>query len=188
MVNAGADEQAGVTPSPEPRVSDDARFSLGFAPAAKRPALVTLIAYEERLAAVLPHVEEPHIPLIKLAWWRDAIAKLADHPAAGEPLLEEVRASLDSELYPRLADMAEAHMDRIETGDRTSAARALLAGGAGILNTKETWDLRNAVPGPLRPVSAVLAVRPLAGRAPTRRHLRIIRHMMTGRMPPEALR
>lgn len=168
-------------------LSDDVRFSIAFAPAEKRAMLSTLLAYEARLAAITTRGEELHVPLIKLAWWRDSVAKLGTKPIIGEPLLEALRSSIDRMAYPDLAAMAEAHMDRLERGDHSAPARALLSAGATLMDHPLDWVATKPVPMVLRPISATIAVRPLAGRPPTRRHLRIISHMLTGRLPMEVL-
>lgn len=60
----------------------------------KRPKLLTLWDYMERLTKLLDDVREPMIGQIKLAWWRDMMALMADDADAipkGEPLLAEMK-------------------------------------------------------------------------------------------------
>jgi hypothetical protein len=62
-----------------------------FAPAEKRPALWALYAFNIELAKIRSLVTEPMMGLIRLQWWRDAIAKMY----AGEVLRHEVLTALN---------------------------------------------------------------------------------------------
>lgn len=67
------------------------RLALTYAPRGVRGAVLSLLALDNRLAAILRQGGEPVIAQIKLAWWRD---RLGEDPAAwptGEPLLETLR-------------------------------------------------------------------------------------------------
>lgn len=69
------------------RRSDHDRYlSTLYAPAAKRPALAALYAFNAEIAAVRDRVREPMAGEIRLQWWRDAISDLSGQSAAGHPL------------------------------------------------------------------------------------------------------
>lgn len=69
------------------RRSDHDRYlSTLYAPAAKRPALTALYAFNAEIAAVRDRVREPMAGEIRLQWWRDAISDLSGQSAAGHPL------------------------------------------------------------------------------------------------------
>ena len=62
----------------------------------RRPAMAALWGFAARLTRLLLDAREPLIGQIKLAWWRDMAAMIANDPAAlpkGEPLLAELQAS-----------------------------------------------------------------------------------------------
>ncbi len=63
------------------------RLALAYAPGRVRHAWLALLALDSRLAGVLRSASEPMLAQIRLAWWRDMLArKEADRPS-GEPLL-----------------------------------------------------------------------------------------------------
>jgi 15-cis-phytoene synthase len=64
------------------------RLALSYAPREKRQALALLWALDERLGAIVAATREETLGQIRLAWWRDALAALAERAPAGEPLLE----------------------------------------------------------------------------------------------------
>jgi phytoene synthase len=53
-----------------------------FAPAAVREALFALYAFDHEIAKVRHVVSEPMAGLIRLQWWREALAAPPDHPVA----------------------------------------------------------------------------------------------------------
>jgi phytoene synthase len=101
-------------------------------PRDRRAAIAALWAFAERLTKLLHDAREPLIGQIKLAWWRDMAAMLAENPAAlpkGEPLLAELAASWAGQAgLDRLADAAEAMLVADDAAARDAAARAF--GGA----------------------------------------------------------
>lgn len=64
----------------------DRYLSTLYAPAAKRPALTALYAFNAEIAAVRDRVREPMAGEIRLKWWGDAISDLTGQSAAGHPL------------------------------------------------------------------------------------------------------
>jgi phytoene synthase len=107
-----------------------------FAPAARREALFALLAYNHELARAREAAANPIAALIRLQWWREAVAEAASgapgrrHEVA-TPLAEAIRAGLlDPEELAGLADAREA--ETAEEGLPTRAAFAAhLRGTAG---------------------------------------------------------
>lgn len=63
------------------------RLALAYAPRRARRTTLALLALDSRLAAILRGSSEPMLAQIRLAWWRDMLAREeADRPR-GEPLL-----------------------------------------------------------------------------------------------------
>jgi phytoene synthase len=188
------------------RMNDRDRYAATlFAPADVRPRLFALHGFDLALADVARTTTEVAIGLIRLAWWRDAVA---GSPPAGAPLLAAVHAAgLDALSLVRLA---EAHMDWLEGGEHPGArlfaiAAALLGehDEAAIAEAGRYWGAGQSAragrtvtaarpagryPSRLRPVTALAAVarRDIAGRCEPRgtagRQLAMLRHMLTGRI------
>ncbi|WOF41890.1 hypothetical protein KNJ79_11605 [Sphingopyxis indica] len=116
-------------------------------PPGRRAALTALWALAERLTALLRDTTEPLIGQIKLAWWRDMLALLANDPEAlpkGEPLLAELQATWGGQGgLDALVDAAEA-MLLAEDAGRDGAigfgtALFALSGGDGA--SGQRWGL-----------------------------------------------
>lgn len=71
-------------------ISPDRRLALGYAPATARPLFLGLYALDAKLAGIVRSAREPMLGQLKLAWWRDQLAK----PVAARPLGEPVLAAL----------------------------------------------------------------------------------------------
>jgi 15-cis-phytoene synthase len=85
------------------------RLVLAYAPAPARAGLAVLLALDDRLAQVAAGGRESALAAIRLAWWRDALARLATASPPAEPLLRQVAAVLLPVLpAERLAALAEA--------------------------------------------------------------------------------
>ncbi|MFC6490872.1 phytoene/squalene synthase family protein, partial [Nitratireductor sp. GCM10026969] len=67
-----------------------------YAPAAKRPALLALYAFNAEIAAVRDRISQPLPGEVRLQWWRDVLASGDPAAAGGHPiaaaLLEAIRA------------------------------------------------------------------------------------------------
>ena len=75
---------------PDSFVSDlpiERRLALAYAPARTRELWLGLFVFDQRLGAVVAGQREPVLAQIKLAWWREELAKLAPLRARGEPVL-----------------------------------------------------------------------------------------------------
>lgn len=118
-------------------------------PHARRAAMAALWALAARLTKLLIDAREPLIGQIKLAWWRDMMAMLANDPAAlpkGEPLLAELqemwagRSGLDA-----LVDAAEAMLLAATGKEKRAASESfgcrlfLLSGGTATAGRR--WGL-----------------------------------------------
>lgn len=107
----------------------------------RRTRVTALWALAERLTRLLRDAREPLIGQIKLAWWRDMMALLANDPATlpkGEPLLAELQESWARQDGPSaLVDAAEAMLLAEDEAARRDAAITFgetlfgLSGGTG---------------------------------------------------------
>lgn len=68
----------------------DRTLALTYVATERRPALAALWRLDAALGAVLAGGREPLISQIKLAWWRDSLARLDEAPPPAEPVLQEV--------------------------------------------------------------------------------------------------
>lgn len=75
-------------------------LALSYAREADRPALAALFALDDALAALLRTTSEPAIAQIRLAWWREEIARLVP----GTPPAMPVLAGLSEHVLPRGID------------------------------------------------------------------------------------
>lgn len=87
-----------------------------FAPAARRPALFALYAFNLELARARESVREPLMGRMRLQWWRDTLSDIfAGQPRAHEvvrPLAAAIAAhGLDRALLDRLVDAREQDME-----------------------------------------------------------------------------
>lgn len=63
------------------------RLALAYARPADKPLMLGIFLLDTRLAATVRGGREPVLAQIKLAWWREQLAKPAGDRPAGEPLL-----------------------------------------------------------------------------------------------------
>jgi len=79
----------GNTMSDDALIPDDPeqRLALAYVPRERRAALACLWQLDARLGRVVESTTEPAIGAIRLAWWRDALARLEAGPVPPEPLL-----------------------------------------------------------------------------------------------------
>jgi phytoene synthase len=71
------------------------RLALTYAPARARPATEALLALDARLAAILRARREPIAAQLRLAWWRDVLARPVAEWPRGEPVLDSLRGWRD---------------------------------------------------------------------------------------------
>jgi 15-cis-phytoene synthase len=67
---------------------------LAYAPADRRSALAALLALDDALALLLRTTREPALGQLRLAWWREALARLDTEPAPAEPVLQGIADTL----------------------------------------------------------------------------------------------
>jgi phytoene synthase len=72
-------------------------LALSYAPRSGAAALEALLALDEALAQLLRTTREPALGQLRLAWWREALARLDSEPAPAEPVLR----ALAREVLPR---------------------------------------------------------------------------------------
>lgn len=88
----GAREMTGV-----PAENPERALALSYAPRTSVAALAALFALDDALAQLLRTTREPALGQLRLAWWREALAKLDNEPAPAEPVLQ----ALEREVLPR---------------------------------------------------------------------------------------
>jgi NADH dehydrogenase [ubiquinone] 1 alpha subcomplex assembly factor 6 len=89
----------------EVRAHDPDRYlATLFAPADAREALFALYAFDYEIARVRRVVNEPVAGLVRLQWWREALAAIAADPPPAHPVVAAVQARWDcfAALQPRL--------------------------------------------------------------------------------------
>ncbi|MFM5916989.1 MAG: hypothetical protein ACKOOL_05580 [Novosphingobium sp.] len=69
-------------------LSVERRLALSYAPSTSRALWLGLFALDARLEKIVRDAREPMLAQIKLAWWREELAKPAAQRRGGEPLLE----------------------------------------------------------------------------------------------------
>jgi len=93
-----------------PPLDADRILALSYVPAARRAAVEALWQLDAAMGRVLAGGREPLLSQIKLAWWRDSLARLDQGPAPGEPLLQAVA----EEVLPK--GLSGAELGAIEEG------------------------------------------------------------------------
>lgn len=64
------------------------RLALSYAPRLTRDAFFAFFALDNALADIIRQAREPMLAQIRLAWWRDTLAKAAQDRPQGNPLLD----------------------------------------------------------------------------------------------------
>jgi NADH dehydrogenase [ubiquinone] 1 alpha subcomplex assembly factor 6 len=97
------------------RLDHDRFLTALFAPAARREALFALFAFNLELARAREMVREPMMGLMRLQWWRDAVASIYQGTPRRHEIIQPLAAAvhahgLDRRLFDRLIDAREADM------------------------------------------------------------------------------
>lgn len=79
------------------------RLALAYAPARARTATLALMALDNRLGTIVRQMREPIAAQLRLAWWRDTLARPVPEWPQGEPVLAALREWRDPS---GLADLA----------------------------------------------------------------------------------
>jgi phytoene synthase len=74
----------------DPGTDPERILALSYARLDDRPALEALLALDDALAKLLRTTREPALGQMRLAWWREALARLDQEPAPAEPVLKAV--------------------------------------------------------------------------------------------------
>ncbi|MBO9622801.1 MAG: squalene/phytoene synthase family protein [Sphingomonas sp.] len=74
--------------------SPERALVLAYAPGDRRAALAALLALDDALALLLRTTREPALGQMRLAWWREALARLDTEPAPAEPVLQGIAQAL----------------------------------------------------------------------------------------------
>lgn len=80
-----------------PDLNPERALAFSYAPRSGAAALEALFALDDALAQLLRTTREPAVGQLRLAWWREALAKLDNEPAPAEPVLQ----ALAREVLPR---------------------------------------------------------------------------------------
>jgi phytoene synthase len=112
-------------------------------------SLATLFAIDERLAGIVARTRETTIGLMRLVWWRDALAALDRAPPPAEPLLASAAALRPDRVsgaeLSAMVEGWEALLDDPEMGSETLALHARARGAqlfrlAGrVLGAEPAW-------------------------------------------------
>lgn len=78
----------------DPAPSPERMLILSYAPSSVRAALSALLALDDALALLLRTTREPALGQLRLAWWREALAKLDREPAPAEPVLRALEQAV----------------------------------------------------------------------------------------------
>lgn len=65
----------------------ECRLALSYATGRAKPLFLGLFAVDTKLASIVRGAREPMLGQLKLAWWREQLAKPSSERASGEPLL-----------------------------------------------------------------------------------------------------
>lgn len=147
-----------------------------FAPAERREAVFTLVAFNHELARAREVASQPMLALIRLQWWRDAIGEVAEgraprrHEVVG-PLAELIGAgAVDARDLTAMVDARESEAEgppasrgamlawlRGTSGGLAVATARVLGAPAGLLPAVEEAGLNYGVAGVLRSLPAFAA-------------------------------
>ena len=146
----------------------DRFFTTLFAPAAARPALWALYAFNHEIARARETVREPMMAMIRLQWWREVVEGQAKRHEVATPLRVAIDAGMVREadllalIDAREEDEPEADDAWLTYVDQTAGALAVAAGHA--LGAVDTTAIRAA--GLAYGAAGVLRNRVFSGQAP----------------------
>ncbi len=121
-------------------------LALSYAPAGSRDALMALFALDAALGDVLRTTREPIVGQMRLAWWRDALARLDSAPAPGEPVLQALAGTVvpSGVTGARLSEMVDGWEPLL--GEVNAASIGAHAHHRGCLMFEAAAELLNAAP------------------------------------------
>ena len=68
------------------------RVALAWTPVRARPLLATFLGLDQRLARIVSQASEPMLAQLRLAWWRDELAKPPELRPTGDVVLDAIGA------------------------------------------------------------------------------------------------
>ena len=116
----------------------DRFYAALFAPSDKREALFGLLAFNAEIARTRETVSEPHIGLIRLTWWREALDEIdAGGPTRAHPVVEALAEShrqggLWREPLIGLLEAREADLEDQPFSDENALVSYAAATGGGL--------------------------------------------------------
>lgn len=135
----------------------DRYFTALFAPAEKRDALFALYAFNHELARAREVASEPHLALVRLHWWREAVKGAAKRHPVADAIAQALAADdlLATDLLTDLLGMIDSR--EAESGHEIATIadwQAYLLGTAGGLAVAAGRLLGMGEPEALRPLGA----------------------------------
>jgi phytoene synthase len=94
-----------------------------FAPREARADLFALYAFNAELARIAEQVSEPDLGLIRLQWWRDAVARGSAGEASGHPVADAVSDAI------RRRDLPQARIDALIDARQFDIAEKIMPSG-----------------------------------------------------------
>lgn len=135
--------------TPLPEISAERLLILSYAPDEGRSGCAALLALDDALALLMRTTSEPALGQLRLAWWRESLAKLDDAPAPAQPVLTALEqdvvcagvsgASLVPIVHGWETLVEEERLDQ-DAFQRFAAGRGTLFTLAGALMNAETGD------------------------------------------------
>ncbi len=71
-------------------LAPELRLALAYTPATMRAPLATFFALDQRLARIVSAATEPMLAQMRLAWWRDMLAKPVEERPTGDAVLDAI--------------------------------------------------------------------------------------------------
>ncbi len=90
------------------RLDQDRYLCAMFAPPARRPALLAVLAFYLEIARIREAVSEAMLGRIRLQWWRDAVAAMNSGPPSRHDLMAALAEAVPGDMRHHLGRMIEA--------------------------------------------------------------------------------
>ena len=79
----------------EHEIGDAERVALNYAPPRLRAKLAAYFALDRRLAQIVANTSAPMLGQMRLAWWREMLAKPAQDRPSGDVVLDAISSSYE---------------------------------------------------------------------------------------------
>lgn len=106
------------------------RLAVAYSPPSVRPAMLALLTFDRHLARLVAGTREPLAGQIRLAWWREELAKQAESRARGTPELEALGKSWRGE-EPAVIELVEGWEHLLQEAPLATASFDAFANGRG---------------------------------------------------------